>query len=671
MADDDLAIWLQALDGQWELCGSDRLRGIQPQDFQAAANRRGSDTCRFVLRRDPGGIHPDLSAFTPCDAWIAGQLCWTGEVKETPTEDGDDAKVTVEGQGAQYDLDVDQYERAYVHTRMADWKDGRSHIDADLTVLKSLWSVATEGGIKISTPQGQATAGSAMVYFDAGPDSTIARITWTYAMVAWAANQSFNVLTADTFAGLFSPVDSTTRSMAGAGTFNDSWTLPTPRRFIAIRVDASAHTPAADEWVKLTTIKLFRSTAYESGNASVLKADTVIKDALDTATVRTSRDYSQIQAGTFSIPDLVLDGAKTPGEVADAVNAYEGYVWMLDVNRRPIFRPKPTAPLFEVGNWSGADFKDASANSGENIFNKVRVEAEGPDGSKQRAVRWQPGGEDQSLGQLANPSADVDIANWTAGSLGVVSRDTTTFDSSPACIKLTPGGSPLATAISATVAQPLKAGRRYMLRFAAKTDAANHSGTVSVVNGGNTATYAAGIISSPSWAVYEIGWVQPVDTPNYAVYLSEVYAGTTLWVDTFKTLQLIPTLADRRSFAKSKTLPVGAAMSVGGMQRIGDIWLADHRTTPLKGDVEIVGQGGVRRVLGGQAVHPAHLLRYPNELLRLSHRIDPDTGGQGRDGTIAAVQYDHDSRKSAVSLDDERGNAEKLLARYAAVVGTG
>jgi hypothetical protein len=641
MADDDLTVWLQALDGQWELCGSDRLRGIQPEGFQASANRRGSDTCRFVLRRDPGGIHPDLSAFTPCDIWIAGQLCWTGEVKETPTEDGDDAKITVEGQGAQYDLDVDQYERLYVHTRLSDWKDGRSHIDADLTVLKSLWSVATEGGIKISTPQGQATAGSAMVYFDAGPDSTIARITWTYAIVAWAANQGFFVLAADTFAQLGTQ-DSTSRSMAGAGTFNDAWTLPTPRRFIAIKVDANAHTPAADEWVKLTTIKLFRSTAYESGSVSVLKADTVIKDALDAATVRTSRDYSQIQAGTFSIPDLVLGGAKTPGEVADAVNAYEGYLWMIDVDRRPVFKPKPTAPLLEVGNWSGADFKDASANSGENICNKVRVEAEGPDGSKQRVVRAQATLYPTLAERMALLADPAPMA--IGGTLGVIG-----------------------------LGLDFVKGRTYILEVTLQTDTTCTITRLSLgVNADDQGlrTDLGTLTPAMGATVYRVAWVPRASYAASGTY-SVATSGPsgTLTITSPNISRSTASLPDRLGFARSRTLPVGAAMTLGGMARIGDIWLTDHRTTPLKGDVEIVGQGGVRRVLGGQAVHPAHLLRYMNELIRLSHRIDPDTGGQGRDGEIAAVAYDHDARKAAVSIDDDRGNAERLLAQYAVVVG--
>src|SRR4051812_40536052 len=96
---DELSIRLETLDGQWETVGADRLRGIVPEHFTADADEWGSVTCGFQLRRDPGAIHPDLGAFTPCRVFIDGLKVWSGEVKETPSQDGDDQVINVAGRG--------------------------------------------------------------------------------------------------------------------------------------------------------------------------------------------------------------------------------------------------------------------------------------------------------------------------------------------------------------------------------------------------------------------------------------------------------------------------------------------------------------------------------------------------------------------------------------------
>ncbi len=54
-----------------------------------------------------------------------------------------------------------------------------------------------------------------------------------------------------------------------------------------------------------------------------------------------------------------------------------------------------------------------------------------------------------------------------------------------------------------------------------------------------------------------------------------------------------------------------------------------------------------------------------------AHRIDPDTGGQGRDGRIAEVRYDPRTDQATVALDSRRDSVDALLERLAVVVGTG
>ena len=131
-----------------------------------------------------------------------------------------------------------------------------------------------------------------------------------------------------------------------------------------------------------------------------------------------------------------------------------------------------------------------------------------------------------------------------------------------------------------------------------------------------------------------------------------------------------PTLVDRRGFRRTHVLPVKSSLTEPLGQQIGDIWLRAHRTTPLKGTVKLSGDGAVRDILTGRDIGPEELLSMTGDLMRLSHRIDPDTGGQGRDGRIAEVRYDPRTDEATVTLDSRRNSVDALLERLAVVVGS-
>jgi hypothetical protein len=113
---------------------------------------------------------------------------------------------------------------------------------------------------------------------------------------------------------------------------------------------------------------------------------------------------------------------------------------------------------------------------------------------------------------------------------------------------------------------------------------------------------------------------------------------------------------------RSLILEIGSAITETEALVLGDAFLSLHRTTPFKGTLTVT-RGGVRRLLGGANVHPGHLLREGGELIRFTHRIDPDTGGLGRDGRIASIEYDSDSETATVAIDNDNANFEALLAR--------
>jgi hypothetical protein len=57
-------------------------------------------------------------------------------------------------------------------------------------------------------------------------------------------------------------------------------------------------------------------------------------------------------------------------------------------------------------------------------------------------------------------------------------------------------------------------------------------------------------------------------------------------------------------------------------------------------------------------------------MIRLTHVLDPDTGGVGRDARVAGVSYDHSKRQAVISLDNTDTRFDALLSRFAAISAT-
>jgi hypothetical protein len=129
------------------------------------------------------------------------------------------------------------------------------------------------------------------------------------------------------------------------------------------------------------------------------------------------------------------------------------------------------------------------------------------------------------------------------------------------------------------------------------------------------------------------------------------------------------TLVDRRGFTRTKELQIGSALMTALANQLGDVFLATHARTPLKGSLDIQ-PGGLRSVATDEPIHPSELLNNTTELIRLSHLIDPDTGAVGRDGIIESVSYSEETETASVQLDNDRNSFEQLLQRMAVVVGS-
>lgn len=666
----DVTVRFKVLDGTWEVCGPDR--GVWPENFQATADMWGAKTCSFDLKRNPARPWPDLLPFTPVEVEVDGIVVWEGRTIEAPSRDGMEQVMSVQCEGWQHHLDDDLVDIGWVNTRLADWKDIRTHPDANLAAYITAWGIDTSGKPKIAWPKGQAASGSGGIYFDAGPGRTIKKVVWVASSNTWGAANALYVNGFDSIAA--GPAEFYSPGAIVAGTdYNDGWTLTTPRRYVEFRVDSNSHTPSVDEWLSFSRIAVFVDDAYESGGASTLKASTVVGETLDRGTVLLSADRSGIETTGLSLPEFWPDGFKTPREIVNAVNGLQGGQFKIGAGKRPIYREFPTRPVLTIGDWSAAEVQDAASNSGADLFNKVIVTGTDPAGRPVSVERHSSVADPE--GFMAdpgvywpNPSFVTNTTGWTtvAGSL---SRTTTggEYDSAPAGGKLT--DSTLGV-ISTSATGSLQPGRVYKVtcrvKGSASQDCAIQIGSDGGVSGSNETSVTT------SWQTITLYYLaRPGDTSLGFLAGFGVTGSFTLYVDSLTLEVASRTVMDRRGVRRAREVQVNSTLPSDGVlaAAIGDTWLANHASSPFRGSVNATGPDAVRDRQSEQPVPLARLLRDTGQLIHFSNRVDPVTGANGINGRIAEIRWTADTDTAEVTLDNTRTNFETLLSRIAMAQG--
>ena len=130
------------------------------------------------------------------------------------------------------------------------------------------------------------------------------------------------------------------------------------------------------------------------------------------------------------------------------------------------------------------------------------------------------------------------------------------------------------------------------------------------------------------------------------------------------------TIVGERGFTRAKTISLSNATDEAVMKTIGTVWLRDQLEIPYGGAVT-APVGAIRAVLGGQPQHPSLVCRHVNQLLRVSHAVDPSSGGIGRDGRIVAASYSHADQTATVTLGARTASFEALLQRLAVTAEAG
>jgi len=680
-----LVIRTRELGGKIVALGTDAARGITVEEPDFQSDDAGPSVGTFTLKRSPRVQWMDLRAFAPIVVTQRGVPIWRGRIKQTPMTDGGLARqIGVLCEGQQFHLDDDPFERVYVDADLGRWKDWRSSTESPLGagLVSANGLVTAEGGsITLAFGKGVVltTNDTVAVLYDAGPAAALRRWTiWlqTSNNAAYMALY-FSHMANENAAGA-TVLQSQTLTAWGAGT-GVSYTIPAGNRYLLAQMQYTdpGGTLGVDVWVRFMQMIEYAETAYETSNASVLKASDVVGDALNRGTMLLSSDRSLIVPTSFSIPDLAPATPVTARELISAVNAYHRYQFRVRADNRPEFRPYPSKPVIEVG--SECAFAEASAGDASEVYTGVIVAYTDPAGVEQRVYRSQQSSTYQtSATQPTNPGAEAATTGWAASAGGTLTRTTVggEFSNGVAGFKLAiaspPGGAEASS--SAWSGSPFVPGRAHRLTFDVRIIAPVGPGPVwrAMLSVDGVPLASAGTVGTDAFGQGALDWVQPSTTAPVIAIGGGGYgyaSAFNVFFDNLVMLESVPTIVNRWGFRRTKVLETGMVLTTAGAIQIADTFLASHRSTPLRGTLVVPGDGLARRSPGGQGMLCAELLNCTGELVRLRHLVDPETGKIGRIGRIASVDWDAAANVASIEIDSTTKNIEAMLARLALITG--
>lgn len=691
----DEVVHLQTLDGVWEVGGADRRRGIWPEDVNCNWDDWGPKTASFTLKRDPGAVTPDISGLTPIVIEKASGA-WEGFVDATPPADWHALQLEAAGWQDYGSDDLEQ--KTYVHQQLSEWVDIRGLLDVNL----SNWSQGLQaqgqdvGGIVLGAPVGATwkTATAVGVILDLGPGNACKRVVLDVERGPGApAAVQLYCRTADAPGTLFAGgVDTTESSFSTTAlpTIAQSSTLfsssfATARRYVSIFLynNGATYTPTNDDTLRIRNAIMFAETAYESGNASVLKASDVLKDALPRLCSLWSPDVTGVDATLLSLPHVAPTANRSFRDIVDALNSLHGYVAKLERNRRFRFKPQPSVPVVAVGSWPGADFKDTSKNATRDIYNKAIGSGQDGAGRPIKVERYTAQlagipGEYVATPAFPNPSFAVDVSGWTAvapiGGSMTFTRDTTIFDTSPASMNVQDMFTTLANYMYTDASSgTFKKGIAYRITLRFRSFSSTHYVVLRLGSGSDAATAIFPAVPN-SFTSLPVVWVPKADYAASAVRL-EVHTmlatfGQNYNIDTITVEVVRPTLLDKRGRIRAQQVSIPSqAVDETVIQAFCDIWLQTHMRTRARGDLTVMGNAA-RQFTTHAPFHPFELGDLTRELVCLLDEQDPDTGAIGRNVPIAQVAYEGNTETAKISLDDNREDFEKVVARYELLSGS-
>lgn len=674
----------------WVTMGTcEQGHGIYPEDpVVTAEDQGGAATLTATIKGDARRIRKDLEQFTPIMYYEAGRCKWSGRLIRTPTQASESEESwSLEAQGWREHLTDWSIDKLWVHTDLTAWKDLRSASNASLlvTAAHSVGNVSVgDGIIALSNPDAVpvSTLGYHGVFLDLGPNNTAARVIVTYTSSNNSANQRLVLLGCTTDSpnsGTTSSIQTATNNAGASGTLRST---PSGSRYVHIYNQVTTgYTPTADVWFRITSVQVFTDAADESGDASILRASTVIGETLTERCPLLSSDQSLIEETDFDIHEFHTGLARKmyPNEIKDGVNAY--HLWQFQTTNeyppRPVYRPVPSQIAFVLGIQDPYYFQNPSTNDGSKVFNRITgqyTDASGVPGYVSAIVPTTTPALKISDVQLSNPSATTNTTDWTAPLYGSVNRDTDAgdYDSTPAGFRLDPTGADHYS-YTETWTGNLVPGRTYRIHLAYKNPAGGqYTMRVSSYGVTNTASglpgyLGAATLTSTTWSTQYVDFVADGTAVRLSFY-TPAAAGGSLYVDTISLFETVGNVIERRGFVKEGLMDFRSKLPEAAAQQLAQMRLDASQRPPLAGTITLT-QSHIRQYPDGEWVHVSELLDFAGYPILIEDMQDSDTGAYGRIGTIKRVERNKSSETVQIVLDNSDDYIDAVQARVGAILG--
>jgi hypothetical protein len=122
------------------------------------------------------------------------------------------------------------------------------------------------------------------------------------------------------------------------------------------------------------------------------------------------------------------------------------------------------------------------------------------------------------------------------------------------------------------------------------------------------------------------------------------------------------TVAERAGVKNPRLLSAGMKLDWQSAQRLGDVFLQSHQTTPTRGSLVVRGDAAMLTYTAGAPL-PASLVGQHVGDAVLLPGVNTDTSATGTLGIIAGVKYDSATDTAEVAIDSRRDIMDALLER--------
>lgn len=676
----DLNIMYQPIGGGWVKLGTQTGggRGVLPGSIRLEGDRGegGCLSASFKLKQDPRWIAFELDKATPIAVWDGSEPIWSGRVAESPTTFGeDDIEVTVNCQGWWQHLKDDCTDREWVINDLSKFTPNASMIGAAYNAHQPTVPSVDGRAIMLPAPQGSSAVGSRLcaVTLDAGPNNLIKKAVATFRQQAAPASPAWFL-----YARISNTIDALTAGLADATQANPAantqyFLTPshgTGGRYLHLFWYWNGATIAAlpsDLGCVVEAASIFTDSADESGNASILKASTVISETLDAIAPLISSRRDRITTTTLSLPQFP-GGAKWryADELIKQANAYHGYIARLTPEPTPVFEyfPVPTDYRFVV-NEGQYTFLEPAAQALQGVASRVITEFEDAAGVKNysqasAAASTNARATPQTDVTITNPSFDTNTTGWTASGSSSISRSTATFDTTPASGQWTLNnqGDTLTGAMTGTA----RFGKSYIIAVAIRSNAVTVTETRIKI--GTTTDYVEATIPvTTAWVTHVFNWTPRANAATPSIILTNTLlsvAAQDIFVDSITMGQNSYSAPLARGFTRTFLRPMTQRSTAATAQAIAQLELDNAQFPPFKGTIGVTGRIPLK---GGGTMDVSHVPALVGENILIANLHDPNTQGFGRVGNIQSAVYDHDKRQVTIGIDRDLSFITELRNR--------